>query len=77
MLIASQSPFFKTESVPKKHQEAFSQAWSNSSLVNQISTQIKALDLQHKSASCLDKTFVLAGTESSDSKEDDEDQNNS
>jgi len=70
-------PFFKTKSVPKKHQEAFSQAWSNSSLVNQISAQIKALDLQQKSASCLDKTYVLVGTESFDSEEDDEDQNNS
>jgi len=48
-------PFFKIESVPQKDQDSFTQALSTNSLINQISAQIKALDLQTRSTSCLDK----------------------
>jgi len=54
-------PFFKVENVPQKDQDSFTQAFSDTSLINQISTQIKAVDLQSKSTSCLDKTCVLVG----------------
>jgi len=68
-------PFFKTDSIPKKHEEACTQAWSNSSLINRISEQINVVgSSQQKSASCLDKTCVLAATDSSASEEDEEEQ---
>ena len=60
------------ESVPLKDQESFTHAFSNTSLLNQISTQIKVLDLQAKSTSCLDKTYVLASSETSTSDEEEE-----
>jgi len=41
-----------------------------------MSAQIKALNLQHKSATCLDKTCVLAGTEPSESEEKEDDNRN-
>jgi len=66
-------PFFKIESVPQKDQDSFTQAFSNASLINQISTQIKALDLQSKSTACLDKTCVLASTVTSTSEEEEGD----
>jgi len=66
-------PSFKIESVPPKDQESFTHAFSNTSLLNQILTQIKALDLQTKSTSCLDKTCVLAKAETSTSEEEEED----
>jgi len=66
-------PFFKVETIPQKDQDSFTQAFSNASLINQISTQIKALDLQAKSTSCLDKTCVLAGTETSTTDEEEGD----
>uniref|UniRef100_A0A7C9DSG7 Uncharacterized protein n=1 Tax=Opuntia streptacantha TaxID=393608 RepID=A0A7C9DSG7_OPUST len=49
-------PFFKVESVSRKDQDDFTTAFSNTSLLKQISQQIKALDLQSPSTSCLDKT---------------------
>ena len=49
-------PFFKVESVSRKDQDDFTTAFSNASLIKQISQQIKALDLQAPSTSCLDKT---------------------
>ena len=51
-------PFFKVESVPRKDQDDFTIAFSNASLLKQFSQQIKALDLQTPSTSCLDKTCV-------------------
>jgi len=63
-------PFFKIESVPPKDQDSFTQALSNNSLTNQISAQIKALDLQSRSTSCLDKTCVLADIDTSTSEND-------
>ena len=65
--------FFKIESVPPKDQESFTHAFSDTLLLNQISTQIKALDLQTISTSCLDKTCVLAKVETSTSEEEEED----
>jgi len=38
-------PFFNIESVPPKDQESFVTAFANTTLLNQISSQIKALDL--------------------------------
>jgi len=55
-------PFFKVESVPRKDQDDFTTAFSNASLLQQISQQIKALDLQTPSTSCLDKTCVQNDT---------------
>ena len=51
-------PFFKVESVSRKDQDDFTTAFSNASLLKQISQQIKALDLQAPSTSCLDKTCL-------------------
>jgi len=60
--------------VSPKDQEAFTTEFANTSLLKQISKQIKALGLQTPSTSCLDKTCVLADnkTSSSDSEEGDD-----
>ena len=39
-------PFFQVEGISRKDQEDFTTAFSNASLLKQISQQIKALDLQ-------------------------------
>jgi len=70
-------PFFKTESVPPKDQDLFTQALCNNSLINQISDQIKALDLQTRFTSYLDRTCVLADTDTSTSENDADDLNES
>jgi len=49
-------PFFKVEGVSRKDHDNFTTAFSNASLLNQISKQIKALDIQTPSTSCIDKT---------------------
>ena len=49
-------PFFKVESVPRKYQNDFTTAFSNASLLKQISQQIDALNLRTPSTSCIDKT---------------------
>ena len=49
-------PFFKVEGVSRKDHDKFTTAFSNASLLNQISKQIKALELQTPSTSCIDKT---------------------
>jgi len=78
MQIAFRKPFFKTNSIPKAHEDALTKAWSNNSILNQISKQIKALDTpMQKTASCLDKTCLIAATESSSSEDDAEEQNDS
>ena len=47
---------FKSGSVSRKDQDDFTTAFSNASLLKQISQQIKAIELQSPSTSCLDKT---------------------
>jgi len=69
------NPFFKVEGVSRKDQEDLTTAFSNTMLLNQITQQLKALNLDSASTSCLDKTCVQNNnteTESNDSEEDDE-----
>ena len=49
-------PFSKVEGVPRKDHDHFTTSFSNGSLLTQISQQIKALDVQSLSTSCMDKT---------------------
>jgi len=67
-------PFFKVESVSRKDQDDVTTAFSNASLLKQISQQIKALDLQSPSTSCLDKTCaqINKDTTASETEEADE-----
>jgi len=51
-------PFFKVDGVSRKDQEDFTTAFSNTMLLNQITQQLKALNLDSPSTSCLDKTCV-------------------
>jgi len=69
-------PFFKVEGVPRKDQEHFSESFSNGSLLKQISEQIKALDSQIPSTSCIDKTCSQIPQDSSSDTEDEENTNN-
>jgi len=69
-------PFFKVESVSRKDQDDFTTAFSNASLRKQISQQIKALDLQIPSTSCLDKTCAQINQESTTSDTDEVDETN-
>jgi len=69
-------PFFKVESVSRKAQDDFTTAFSNASLLKQISQQIKALDIQQPSTSCLDKTCAQINQESSTSETDEVDEPN-
>jgi len=64
-------PFFKVESVPRKDQEHFTNSFSNASLLMQISQQIKALDIQSPSTSCIDKTCSQIQHDTSSEAEDD------
>ena len=68
-------PFFKVESVARKYQDDFTTAFSNASLLRQISQQIKALDLQAPSTSCIDKTCaqIQQDTSASETEEVNED----
>jgi len=68
-------PFFKVDSVPRKDQDDFTTAFANASLLKQISQQIKALDLQTPSASCIDKTCaqIQQATSASETDEAEED----
>jgi len=68
-------PFFKVDSVSRKDQDDFTTAFSNASLLKQISPQIKALDLQTPSASCIDKTCaqIQQATSASETDEAEED----
>jgi len=67
-------PFFKVESISRKDQDDFTAAFSNASLLKQISQQIKALDLPSPSTSCLDKTCaqISKDTIASETEEADE-----
>jgi len=68
-------PFFKVESVSREAQEDFTTAFSNASFLKQISQQIKALNLQSPSTSCLDKTCaqIDKDTTASETEEAEED----
>ena len=71
-------PFFKVDGVPRKDQEHFTNSFSNASLLMQISKQIKALELQTLSTSCMDKTYsqiqhdTSSETEEADTEDSDE-----
>ena len=65
-------PFFKVESVSCKDQDDITAAFSNASLLKQISQQIKALVLQSPSTSCLDKTCSNLTIDSTASEDEDE-----
>ena len=72
---SSSKPFFKVNGVSRKDQEAFTTAFSNTMLLNQITQQLKALSLDSASTSCLDKTCVQNNnteTESEDAKVEEE-----
>ena len=69
-------PFFKVESVSRKDQDDFTTAFSNASLLKQISQQIKALDLQKPSTSCSDKTCAQINQESTSSDTNEVDETN-
>ena len=69
-------PFFKVNSVPRKDQDDFTTAFSNASLLKQISQQIKALDLQKPSTSCIDKTCAQIQQATSESKSEEADEDN-
>jgi len=76
MQIAFQNLFFKTDSIPKAYEDALTKAWSNNSILNQISEQIQALGTPvQKTATCL--TCLIAATESLSSEDDAEEQNDS
>ena len=65
-------PFFKVDGVSRKDQDDFTTAFSNTMLLNQITQQLKALNLDSPSTSCIDKTCVQnqdIETESEDSEE--------
>ena len=65
-------PFFKVDGVSHKDQDDFMNAFSNTMLLNQITQQLKALNLDSPSTSCIDKTCVQnqdIKTESEDSEE--------
>ena len=69
-------PFFKVEGVSRKDQEDFTTAFSNASLLKQISQQIKALDRHEPSTSCLDKTCAQIDNEATTSETDDVEETN-
>jgi len=65
-------PFFKVDGVSRKDQDDFTTAFSNTMLLNQTTQQLKALNLDSPSTSCIDKTCVQnqdIETESEDSEE--------
>ena len=66
-------PFFKIDNVPRKAQDDFTTAFSNASLINQISQQIKALELSKPSTSCIDKTCSKFQQDTSSETDDEED----
>ena len=73
-------PFFKVESVPRKDHDDFTTAFSNASLLKQISQQIKALDIQTPSTSCIGKTCAqiqqaTSASETEEAEEQSEDDN--
>jgi len=51
-------PFFKFDGVSRKDQDDFTNAFSNTMLLNQITQQLKALNLDSPSTSCIDKICV-------------------
>ena len=64
-------PFFRVDSVPRKDQEEFTTAFSNTMLLNQITQQLNALNINSPSTSCIDKTCSQTQnieTESEDSE---------
>jgi len=65
-------PFFKVEGVSRKDQEDFTTAFSNTMLINQITQQLKTLNLESPSASCLDKTYIQINNTDSEAETDDE-----
>jgi len=68
-------PFFKVDGVSRKDQDDFTTDISNTMLLNQITQQLKALNLDSASTSCLDKTCVQndnTKTESDNSEEEEE-----
>jgi len=69
-------PFFKVEGVSRKDQDDFTTAFSNTSLLKQISQQIKALDIQAPSTSCIDKTCSQFRQETSASETDEAEDDN-
>jgi len=77
MQIVSQNPSSKVDGVSRKDQEDFTAAFSNTMLLNQI-TELKALNLDSPSTSCIDKTCVQkhnTETESENSEEEEESSN--
>jgi len=65
-------PFFKVEGVPRKAQEHFTETFSNASILKQISQQIKALDIEALSTSCINKTCSQLQQDTSSETEDEE-----
>ena len=64
--------FFKVEGVPRKAQEHFTETFSNASILKQISQQIKALDIEALSTSCINKTCSQLQQDTSSETEDEE-----
>ena len=62
-------PFFKVDGVLRKDQEDFTTAFSNTMLLNQRTQQLKALNLNSASMSCLDKTCAQNINTTSESEE--------
>jgi len=69
-------PFFKVEGISRKDQEDFTTTFSNTMLINQITQQLKASNLESPSASCLDKTCMQNNNTDSAAESDDESVNN-
>jgi len=64
--------FLIVEGVSHQDQEDFTIAFSNTMLINQITQQLKALNLESPSASCLDKTCIQNNNIDSENETDDE-----
>jgi len=66
------------DGVSRKDQENLTTAFSNTMLFNQITQQLRALNLDSASTSCIDKTYgqnIDTATESSESEEAEEEEN--
>jgi len=69
-------PFFKVEGICRKDQEDFTTTFSNTMLINQITQQLKALNLESPSVSCLDKTCMQNNNTDSEAESDHKSVNN-
>ena len=65
-------PFLKVVGVSRNDQGDFTTAFSNTMLINQITQQLKALNLESPSASCLVKTCIQNNNTDSEAETDDE-----